>query len=413
MKRIALATVLAAGVLGAALLAARPGEARNIDYSDIEAGRTLVVAGDCAFCHTAEGGMPYAGGRAIETPFGTVYSTNITPNATTGIGAWTDEDFYRAMHEGVAADGSHLYPAFPYPAFTKMTRNDVMAVKAFLDTLDAVEKENRESELIWPMNWRALMAGWNMLFFDEGAYEPDPDKSDQWNRGAYLVEGAGHCGSCHTPRNALGGADEDEYLQGGAVQGWYATDLTAHEGYGVGTWTVEEITEYLKTGSNAHSTAAGPMAEVVANSTQKMSRDDLTAIAIYLGDEAGSGGSGGTRDASEKADSAVALLGEAVFVDNCTACHMADGRGQTDVFPPLAGNATVVAVGPQSVLQPILHGAARPVTSDEPTGLAMPAFDWKLSDKQIAAVATFIRQSWGNDAPPVAVSDVAELRDDE
>ena len=231
-------------------------------FSTLERGRYLVAAGDCAACHTADGGQPFAGGRAIPTPFGTIYSTNITPDKETGIGRWSNQEFYKAMHEGVRRDGKRLYPAFPYPSYTKVGVDDVRAIKAYLDALPPVKQQNKPSELPWPLSIREVMAGWNALYFHEGTYRTDPNKSAQWNRGAYLVEGLGHCGACHTPKTPLGGPKKNERLEGGYGEHWYASSLTGDLRDGLGAWSAQEIVEYLKTGSNAKAAAAGPMAEV-------------------------------------------------------------------------------------------------------------------------------------------------------
>src|SRR4051812_33203839 len=261
--------VLLAGLLCAVGASAEP------LHSSIERGRYLAAAGNCAACHTAEGGQPYAGGRAIPTPFGTIYSTNITPDKQTGIGNWTPEQFYRAMHDGVRADGKHLYPAFPYPWYTKLTRRDIEDLKAFLDTLQPARAENKQPALPWPFSVREVMLGWNAMFFDKGQYRPDPQQSAEWNRGAYLVEGLGHCGACHTPKNIAGGLKTNKNLEGGYGENWYATSLTNDVRDGLGDWSVDDIARYLRSGQNAKAAATGPMAEVIENSTQHLSDADL------------------------------------------------------------------------------------------------------------------------------------------
>jgi mono/diheme cytochrome c family protein len=392
--------VLLAGALFVASANAEP------LHSSIERGRYLAAAGDCAACHTADGGQPYAGGRAIPTPFGTIYSTNITPDKEHGIGSWTPEQFYRAMHEGVRADGKHLYPAFPYPWYTKLTQRDVDDLKAFLDTLEPARVENKPAALPWPFSMREVLAGWNAMFFDGGEYRPDPQQSAEWNRGAYLVQGLGHCGACHTPKNIAGGLKTKERLQGGYGEHWYATSLTNDVRDGLGDWSVEDIARYLRSGQNAKAAATGPMAEVIENSTQHLSDADLRAIATYLKSMHG----GGDEKAPEGDKERVAR-GQGLYVDQCAGCHMESGAGQADVFPPLKGNAVVQAKDPAAMLQMIVDGARIAAPANHPTGLAMPAFGWKLSDQDIADLASYLRGAWGNRAAPVDPSDVKKTRE--
>lgn len=392
-----------------ALLAAMPpATARESSFSRIQRGRYLTYAGDCAACHTADGGKPFAGGREIPTPFGTIYSSNITPDEQTGIGKWTDEAFWRAMHEGIGHDGRHLYPAFPYPWYTKMTRDDVAAVKAYLDTLEPVKNEVKPPDLPFPMNARGSVTFWNALFFDPGTYVPDSNKSAQWNRGAYLVEGLAHCGACHTPKNALGGPERDEALQGGYGEHWFATNITGNPGEGLGHWTVDEIVEFLKTGATRRARAYGPMQEVVQHSTMHMSKADLTAMAVYLKDQKGTA----ERDPKPGTDAEVLARGRLVYADQCAACHMQNGEGVPRVFPPLKDSSAVQAHNPDTLIQLVLKGAGSAKTPERPAGFGMPAFDWKLTDQQIADLLTYLRASWGNRAAPVDASAVADLRSD-
>jgi mono/diheme cytochrome c family protein len=382
--------------------------AQGATFTTIERGRYLAEAGDCAACHTADGGAPFAGGRAIPTPFGTIYSTNITPDKETGIGRWTNDDFYRAMHEGIRRDGKRLYPAFPYPWYTKVGIDDARAIRAYLDVLPAVKQENKPPDLPWPLSMRVAMAGWNALYFHEGTFRADASKAAQWNRGKYLVEGLGHCGACHTPKTPLGGPKKDERLEGGYGEHWYASSLSGDLRDGLGAWTAAEIVEYLKTGSNAKAAAAGPMAEVVKNSTQHLSEGDLAAIAVYLKDMPR------IKDQRENAassiDNAVMDRGKALYVDNCTGCHLENGAGIAQVFPPLKASAAVQAKDPATVLEAMLDGATVVATKDKPTGLSMPAFGWKLSDADLADLATYIRNAWGNQASAVSTSQVAKVR---
>ena len=408
---VAVALAIGAGLLAASAIVM----AQGTTFAKAERGRYLAEAGDCAACHTADGGKPFAGGRAIPTPFGTLYSTNITPDKDTGIGRWSQTDFYKAMHDGIRRDGKHLYPAFPYPWYTKLDVDDVRAIKAYLDTVPAVKQENKPAKLPWPLSMRAVMSGWNGLFFHEGVFRADLQKPAQWNRGAYLVEGLGHCGACHTPKSVLGGPKKDEHLEGGYGEHWYASSLTGDLRDGIGAWSAPEIVEYLKTGSNAKAAAAGPMAEVVKNSTQHLSEGDLNAIAAYLKDlpRTKDQSKNASTTTSKNIDNSVLNHGKALYVDNCTGCHMDNGAGIAQVFPPLKGSAPVQAKEPATVLKAIIDGASVVATKDKPTALAMPAFGWKLSDREIADLATYIRNAWGNHASAVDADAVADLRKQE
>jgi len=401
----------AAGFLGLSLANANPAGAQSTTYSTIERGRYLVNAGDCASCHTSQGGRPYAGGLAVPTPFGVIYSTNITPDPATGIGNWSEQDFYKAMHDGIRRDGKHLYPAFPYPWFTKVSRDDVRAIKAFLDTLTPVRQANKPTELHWPLNVREVMAGWNDLYFHDGPFKPNPKKSEQWNRGAYLVEGLGHCGACHTATNVLGAPKTNENLKGGDFgEYWYAPSLTRNLRDGLGRWSAAEIVEYLKTGANAKSAAAGPMVEVVKNSTQYLSDVDLNAVAAYLKDFP-AGKVEATTNTTE-IDKQALSRGAALYADNCTGCHMESGEGLAQVFPPLKGSSAVQAESPDTVIHVVLAGAKVATTQGKPTGFAMPAFDWKLDDTEIADLVNYIRNAWGNHASLTSSDVVSKVRKD-
>ncbi|EJW13661.1 Putative diheme cytochrome c-553 [Rhodovulum sp. PH10] len=403
--RSTLVPVLLAGVLAAATLPASvPAAAADVSYGRIARGKYLTDAADCIACHTVEGGKPFAGGRAVPTPFGTIYTPNITPDRDTGIGAWTDEAFYRAMHEGIRPDGSRLYPAFPYPSFTKMPREDVLAIRAYLNTLDPVRSRPPANDLTWPLNHRVFLRGWNLLFFSPGTFEPDPRQSEAWNRGAYLVQGPGHCGACHTGKNALG-ANSGPALRGGVVQGWWAPSLDDDQRTGLGRWSVADVVEYLKTGRNRFSGATGLMAEVVKYSLSNLTEADLEAIAVYLKAQ-GPGPGGGSR----AADRAVTAAGRQVFADQCAACHATDGSGVPRMFPPLASSTVVQQSDPTTVLRVILEGARTVATDQRPTPSAMPAFAWKLTDAEIAAVATYVRGSFGNRAGAVSAGAVGALR---
>jgi mono/diheme cytochrome c family protein len=376
-------------------------------FDEIARGRYLAILGDCAGCHNAPGGAPYAGGLPIETPFGTLVSPNITPDRDTGIGAWSDGEFANAMQDGTGRGGEHLYPAMPYTYYTKTTRRDVLAIRAYLETVDPVRNEVKVNQLPFPFDVRASMVGWNELYFTRGTFEPVGGKSDEWNRGAYLVEGLGHCGLCHTPKNAMGGDETSRALQGSAVQGWYAPNLTGDPRAGVGSWSVDDVAAYLKTGHNDVSAATGPMSDVIVHSASQMTHADLRAIAVYLKDQPAAGGESPKPVSGQ--DRAM-RAGEAVYLDNCAACHTSAGSGIPQLFPALKGSPSVQSAEPASLIRVVLRGAQSVATDPAPTGPAMPALGWKLSDAEVAAVVTYIRNSWGNAASAVSASDVTNAR---
>ena len=385
--------------------------AMESSHAEIERGRYLVYAGDCAACHTDDGGKPFAGGRPVPTPFGTIYATNITPDERTGIGQWTDEEFWNAMHNGIRADGSHLYPAFPYPWYTKLTREDVLAIHAYLRTLEPVRQENKPPEFPFPLSWRPGLAVWNWLFFKSGSYVIDSGKSAQWNRGAYLVEGLGHCGACHSPKNWLGAVKKSEQFQGGMGEGWFATSLTKNTREGLGSWTAHEIAEYLKTGATERARAFGPMAEVVQHSTMHLSDADVAAIAAYLKDHPGDDGSK-PEPGKPSNDRAAFERGKLIYVDQCTGCHMENGEGLPGVFPPLKGDSSLQAHNPDSLARLVLQGAGSVKTPARPEGFAMPGFAGKLSNAEVADLLSYLRANFGNQAGVVSAKQVADARAD-
>jgi len=376
-------------------------------FAEIERGRYLATAGDCAACHTDPGGKPYAGGRPVETPFGMLLAPNLTPDRATGIGAWSDEDFVNALLNGRGAGGTRLYPAMPYTYYTKISRDDALAIRAYLNTLEPVHNEVKSNQLPFPFNIRLTMAGWDLLFFHAGRFQPVAGKSDEWNRGAYLVEGPGHCGLCHTPKNFLGADETDNVLQGSVLQGWFAPDLTGDPRRGLGSWSADDIVAYLKTGHNRISFATGPMSEVISDSTSRMTDDDLKAIAAYLKDQAAPKES---PPAAVSAQNNSMRSGETIYVDNCSACHGPGGKGITHLFPALDDNPIVQSKDATSLIRVTLEGAQNVATQAAPTGPAMPAFYWKLSNAQIADALTYIRNSWGNRASAVSSGQVDDVR---
>jgi len=370
-------------------------------FSQIEMGRYLATVADCAACHTIpDGGKSYAGGRPIETPFGNIVSANITPDHETGIGAWSDEQFDKAVRQGIRPNGQRLYPAMPYPAYTKMSREEVLAIRAYLQTVEPVRNAFNRNTLPFPLDIRTSMLGWDWLFFTPGEYKQDPQQSDEWNRGRYLVEGPGHCTSCHTKKNVLGADKSSGYLQGSPIQGWFAPDLTNDERTGLGRWSVDDVIAYLKTGHNRTSTATGPMAEEISHSSSKWHDDDLKAAAVYLKSLPG------RKDNPDKvaANDPVMVAGEAIYRDQCSACHMIDGKGVPQLFPSLAEAPSVRSVDPASLIRIVLRGARTVATKAEPTAPGMPGFAWQLSDAQVAAVVTYVRNAWTPTAAAVSES---------
>lgn len=388
------------------LLAAPAAQSDTADFTRIERGRYLATVGDCTACHRGPMG-DYAGGRPIETPFGNIMTPNITPDEETGLGRWTEDEFARALHQGIDREGNRLYPAFPYPWYTRVSREDVDAIFAFLRTLPPVKYRPPESDLPFPLNIRASVRAWNLLNFEAGRFQPDPRKDAEWNRGAYLVEGLGHCGACHTPRNFMGGDESGAAYRGGPLQGWYAPNLTNDQRFGLGSWSVEEIVTYLRTGHNERGAASGPMAEAVDQSTSRMTQPDLRAIAVYLKSLPPNTPSAATPLAAEEPRM---RRGQALYVDNCSACHKQDGGGIEYLFPRLAGSQVVQQPGPDTLTRIVLSGVRSVATAAEPTAPGMPAFHWRLDDQQTADVLTYIRNSWGNAAPPVTPGNVRDMR---
>jgi mono/diheme cytochrome c family protein len=403
-RRRAIRAILAAVLLCTAFAV---GHAQTAPSPEVIArGKALINAADCASCHTADLAKPFAGGKRIDTPFGAIYSPNLTPDRDTGIGAWSDAEFLRALRYGVARDGTRYYPAFPYPNFTKMTRDDIFAVRAYLATLSPVGNTRPPPQLRWPLNYRVVMRVWNFLFFKPGIFEPDQGKSPEWNRGAYLVEGAAHCGTCHTPKNIFGADKRGRAYGGGLVDGWFAPRLDSAERAGLKSWSVGDIVEYLQSGRNGRSHAGKLMAEVVVNSTSKMSDADVRAIAVYLKDLP----AGAPEPTVVPPPQAEMAAGKAVYAHACIACHEADGTGAPRIYPPLPGNANLQSADPSSTLRIILDGAQTVTTPRAPNKGSMPAYAKQLSDQQIADVANYIRNSWGNAATLVTPAQVAKAR---
>lgn len=375
-------------------------------FDQIEKGRYLAIAADCGACHEGSGGVgAYAGGRPIETPFGDIAASNITPDTATGIGAWSDAQFVDAVREGIRPDGKRLYPAMPYTAYTKMSRDDVLAIRAYLQTIQPVHHPVESNRLPFPFSIRAAMRAWDWLYFSDGTFVPRTDRSADWNRGAYLVTGPGHCGTCHTPKTLLGGDKSGEDLAGAALQGWFAPNLTGDRASGLGGWSADEIAAYLRSGHNASAGAVGPMAEEIADSSSQMNEADLRAIGTYLKSLPAWAG-----DAAPAADAAAVTAGQAIYRDTCSACHGLDGKGVDRLFPALATAPAVRASDPTGLIRIVLRGARSVGTDTEPTAPGMPAFGWQLDDTQVAAVLTYIRQAWNSRAGPVSATEVRKAR---
>lgn len=378
------------------------------DFTQIERGRYLTVVGDCAACHTLPGsGNAFAGGRPIETPFGELVAPNITPDPQTGVGAWTNDEFVNALTKGTGRNGTRLYPAMPYTYYTKITRDDALAIRAYLNTVPAVHNDVRSNHLPFPFNVRTSMIVWDALFFKPGEFRPVAGKSAEWNRGAYLAEGPGHCGMCHTPKNVLGGDETGKQFEGYALQGWFAPDITDDPRRGLGGWSIAEIVAYLKTGHNRTSAATGLMAETLNLSTSHMSEADLRAMAVYLKDQTPQDHAAGALAAP---DQTAMKIGEKIYADECSGCHMPNGKGIAGLFPSLNGSPAVQQSDPTTLMRVVLRGARSVGTDEAPTAPAMPEFGWLLRDEQVAAVLTYIRNAWGNAAPSVSADEVGKAR---
>ena len=383
------------------------------DPALIARGEYLARAGDCIACHTAHEGKLFAGGLPMATPFGTLYTSNITPDPQTGIGTWTSDRFFKMMHSGRFPDGGLVYPAMPFASYTKVTREDSDAIYAYLRTVPPVKQVNREHDLRFPYNNRSLILGWRTLFFREGEYKPDPTKSDEWNRGAYLVEGLGHCGMCHTAINALGGSSESQAFEGGLIpmQNWYAPSLTSNKEAGLGDWSIAEITQYLRTGISSRGAVYGPMAEVVYNSLQYLNDSDITAMAVYLKSLAqGSSPEKPVSPLPSAESSLLVSLGKPIYDRECAVCHGTTGQGMPPNYPPLAGNQSIQMVSAVNAIRMVLNGGYPPGTAGNPRPYGMPPFAQRLSDDEVAAVVTYIRTSWGNRGEPVSARQANELR---
>lgn len=378
----------------------------------IERGEYLARAGDCVACHTTPNSALFAGGREMATPFGSLFVPNITPDEETGIGNWTAEDFYRMMHSGVSKDGSLLYPAMPFASYTKISRADSDAIYAYLQSVPPIHQRNRPHELHFPFNNRDLLIGWRTLYFHEGEYVPDSKRSEEWNRGAYLVQGLGHCAMCHTAINALGGSSESKAFEGGMIpnQNWYAPSLTSNREAGLGDWDIKEIGDLLQVGASHRGAVYGPMAEVVYDSLQYLSDADVKAMAVYLKSLPKGEAEPPPTSTARLVDPAVLETGRKIYAKECAMCHGDEGKGNGAAYPPLAGNQSITMSSPVNSIRMVLNGGYAPGTAKNPRPYGMPPFSHILNDADAAAVVTYVREAWGNNGTPVAPNEVNELR---
>lgn len=387
----------------------------------VERGRYLATAADCSGCHTAQGGKPFAGGRPFVLPFGTLTSSNITPDQQNGIGAWSDAEFVRAVRKGVSADGRELYPAFPYVAYSNMSTDDILAIRAYLKTLAPVAAAAPPNNLSFPFNLRFLIRGWKLISVRSSAGTSDPSKSGEWNRGAYLVEGAGHCGDCHTPRNIFFAPKRNEHLGGAVVQGWKTYNITSDEKFGVGGWSIDELARYLGTGHvTGRGTASGSMAEAISLSLSQLTPNDLRAIAVYLKTVPAVASEGPPSVKANVPPSSRATaydpgingsvenaIGVQGFAASCASCHGWNGEGLQADYASLRGARTVIDGEATNVVQVILRGSK---ISTKAETVSMPSFARTLSDAEIAAVSNFLISNFGGKEPSVTPAQVARAR---
>jgi mono/diheme cytochrome c family protein len=376
----------------------------------IAKGDYLAIVSDCAACHTAQGGLPYAGGRSVATPFGGIPAPNITPDRETGLGEWSFEDFWQALHSGKGRHGQLLYPAFPYTSYTRVNHDDALAIFAYLRSLAPVHQPHQPPTLDFPYSLRNSLAAWRALYFTEGLFQPDPAKSPQWNRGAYLVQGPGHCNECHAARGSLGGTLADQHLTGGQIpqQNWYAPDLSMQQNGGLQGWSEQDIVDLLKTGQSAKGAAFGPMANVVTTSTQHLTDDDLRAVATYLHSLPPRAPPLAAQSHSNA--SVIARQGEKIYLQHCADCHGKDGNGVAGIYPPLNGNSSVTEPTGINAIRMVLLGGFAPVTVANPRPYSMPPFAQQLNDADVALVVSYIRQAWTNKTSMVRPEAVSKHR---
>ena len=423
MKRVLVRGVAALLALGALLIALIAwlnlrGEdslaadaAAPASAEQIARGAYLARAGNCMGCHTERGSAAYAGGRGVPTPFGTVFAPNLTPDPTSGLGTWTGAEFWRALHNGRARDGRLLYPAFPYPNYTRVTLADSDAIFAYLRSLPAVARTNRAHTLQFPFDQQAALAVWRALYFRAAQPELDASRSADWNRGAYLVEGLGHCNACHASRNALGATTSTLDLAGGLipVQNWYAPSLASAHEAGVADWSDAHVVALLRAGVSQRGAVMGPMSEVVSGSTQYLSEPDLRAMATYLKalPPPAADGAAPVRSAGTSTSEGP---GARLYDRHCVACHGEQGEGVPGVYPALAGSRAVTMHTPANLVHVVLEGGFPPATAGNPRPYGMPPFATVLSNDEVAQLLTHVRGGWGNQGAPVSALDVTRFR---
>ena len=392
---------------GSALRAPVPGVATQ--FTDpVQRGAYLATAANCRGCHTARGGEPYAGGRAIPTPFGIFLAPNLTPDSETGIGNWNADQFWRALHEGRGDQGELLYPVFPYTHYTKLARADADAMFAYLRSLPAVRRANQPHALKFPYDQRWLLVAWRALFFRPGAYVVDTARDEHWNRGAYLVQGLGHCGACHESRNSLGAVQSRDNPAGGVVLNWYAPALDAGDEAGVSHWPESRIVELLHSGVTEGASTMGPMAEVVFESLQHLAQDDLKAMAVYL-QSLPDRSPAKQSPVIAQADPAV-MPGARLYADHCADCHGAQGQGTSPAAPALAGNRALTMRSTVNPIRAVLYGGYAPGTAGNSQPYGMPPYYATLSDAEVAQILSYVRASWGNQASAVQDFEVTRQR---
>ncbi|CNB47239.1 putative cytochrome C [Yersinia frederiksenii] len=395
----------------------------SADANLIARGEYLTKAADCVACHTTKNGKPFAGGLAFKTPMGTLYSPNITPDKETGIGRWSDEEFLRALHEGKGKNGENLYPAFPYTSYTLLQDDDVKAIKAYLFSLPAVHQPNRENDMPFPFNQRWGLWFWNLVNFDGQRFEPDSSKDAQWNQGAYFVEALGHCGECHTPRNITMGMKDSKAYAGTEIDGWTAFNITSDPHAGIGGWSQEQMVQYLRSGHvDGKAQAAGPMAEVIENSTRHLTDSDLNAMAVYLRSLKPLNPDDETQSRSDWGQPATSVNtlrgmpftadnntdGARLYLGNCASCHGFTGGGVQDgYYPSLMKNSVVGASAPNNLINVILHGVSRKTNDGE---VFMPGFANTLTDEQVVSLSHYLLQQFGQPALNIKADDVKTLR---